>query len=183
MSAIKREPFKSAPRTFRKKSESQGRKYNDTPATGRFAEGGFREERSERRPPKSYGFEKRERFAEGGFREERSERRPPRPYGFEKREREPMHVIRRPPASQETNRPVHVSADSSQPIAAYKLKKGFEAAQGDILDTITTIANTLSESGNVIEVELSASFNSDGRFIGFGAGGAATMKIRISPTL
>ena len=176
MSAIKREPFKSAPKTFRKKPDSPGRKYNDSPSTGRFADTEFREERSERRP--STG-----RFADSGFRGERSERRPSKPYGFERREREPMHVLRRPPAPQEVRRPVPVSVDAPQPIAAYKLKKGFEAAQGDIVDTIEGIANTLSECGNVSEVELIISFNSDGRFLGFGAGGAATMKIRISPTL
>lgn len=160
MSAIKREPFKSTPRTFRKKSESQGRKYSDTASAGRFADSGFREERRER-----------------------SERRPPKPYGFEKRDREPMHVIRRPPGPPEAHRPVHVPADSPQPVAAYKLKKGFEAAQGDILDTIESIANALSESGSVVEVELIASFNNDGRFVGFGAGGAAAIKIRMSSTL
>lgn len=167
MSAIRREPFKSAPRTFRKKSDSPGRSYSETTPPRRFADTGFREERSER--------------------SERSERRPARPYGFDHRDRErgePMHVIRRPPSAvpQEVRRPSPaVAEEDRQPVPIYKLKKGFEAAQADIIEMINAVAGALSDSGHVSEVELSVSFNRDGKFIGFGAGGAATIKVRIAP--
>ena len=61
-----------------------------------------------------------------------------------------------------------------------KIMGGFEQAQKEIkklLDGMTEFA----EDYEVSEIELSVSFSADGKFLGFGVGGATSMKIKLTP--
>jgi len=167
MPTIKREGFRSGPKTIKRAAEPKGDKY-PVRKTSRKTDD-FREERPERRTTaKPYGFDKRDSY----------ERRPER--------KEAMPFTRKPyaPASHmpETHPRMAAPSDNLQPVQPYKLKKGLEAAREDINKTIEAIANTLADCYNVIDVELAVSFDADGKFLGFGPGGAATIKIRISRT-
>ncbi len=67
-------------------------------------------------------------------------------------------------------------------VPANKLKKGLESAQKQITSLIQEIVDTATEDYRISEIELAASFNADGKFLGFGVGGEATIVIRIRPT-
>ncbi|MCB0747042.1 MAG: hypothetical protein KDC52_17575 [Ignavibacteriae bacterium] len=69
----------------------------------------------------------------------------------------------------------------SKPVPVNNLKKGFNSAKKEINSFIDDITSTFTESYIINEIELSASFNADGKFMGFGVGGAATITIRIKP--
>ena len=96
-----------------------------------------------------------------------------------------MHMSRAPYAAPRSSDFAETKAaprpTAAAPIPAYKLKKGIEAAKAEINEMIEALCNTMADSFNVSEVELVVSFGSDGKFLGFGAGGAAEVKIRIAP--
>lgn len=68
-----------------------------------------------------------------------------------------------------------------KPVPAGKLMEGFEKAKSQIKRMTKEIVSTMNQDYIISEIELSASFNADGKFMGFGVGGAATIKIKISP--
>lgn len=169
MPTTKRDSWKGGPRTVKRTSEPAGDRY-----------------------PVKRPYKKAPDFGEE--KSEWGERRPaaprsPRPYGYEKREgfdkRDAMPVTRKtyaPPRSADTSHEAVSTGDYGQPIPAYKLKKGLEAAKADIAAMANQVANLLTEDYTVKEVEFSVSFNNEGKFIGFGNGGSATIKIRLAPT-
>ena len=166
MSAVKRDSFRSGPKTIKRIADVKADKYSVKRTSKKEDE--FREERHdshERRPaPRSHGIAKRG--------------------GYEKREREPMLLNRMPASSPTLLEPTrgHVAAGSSMPpVTAYKLRKGFEAAKAEITETVDEIARFLSGSRHVREIELAVSFSTEGKFLGFGPGGAAIIKLRINP--
>lgn len=65
---------------------------------------------------------------------------------------------------------------------ASKLRQGMIKAQAEIRESLQEIAATLSMDFEISEIELSVSFNADGKFLGFGVGGATSLKIKIKPT-
>jgi hypothetical protein len=67
------------------------------------------------------------------------------------------------------------------PVPASKLRSGFSKAKDEINGLISEIVETMTKSYTISEIELSASFNADGKFLGIGVGGAATITIRITP--
>ncbi len=64
---------------------------------------------------------------------------------------------------------------------ASKLRKGLSAAQAEIKESLQEIATLLTLNFEVAEIELSISFNADGKFLGFGVGGATSIKVKIRP--
>lgn len=64
---------------------------------------------------------------------------------------------------------------------ASKLRKGLSAAQTEIKETLQEFATLLALDFEVSEIELSISFSADGKFLGFGVGGATTIKVKIRP--
>lgn len=69
----------------------------------------------------------------------------------------------------------------SKPVPASKLSSGITAAQSEIKNTLQEIAGLMSMNFEVSEIELSLSFNAKGQFLGFGVGGAASIKVKIKP--
>ena len=68
-----------------------------------------------------------------------------------------------------------------RPIPTSKLKEGVETAKTEIKKMIDEVASILTTEYDIKEIELEVSFNASGKFIGFGAGGAASIKIKIAP--
>lgn len=66
---------------------------------------------------------------------------------------------------------------------ASKLRKGFSASQVEIKESIQEIATLLSLDFEVSEIELSISFSAEGKFLGFGVGGATSIKVKIRPVI
>lgn len=64
---------------------------------------------------------------------------------------------------------------------ASKLRKGLTAAQTEIKESLQEIATLLTHDFEVSEIELSISFSADGKFLGFGVGGATSIKVKIRP--
>ena len=69
----------------------------------------------------------------------------------------------------------------TKPIPASKLRDGIVAAQGEIKQSLQEIASLMTMDFEVSEIELSMSFSAKGEFLGFGVGGAASIKIKIKP--
>lgn len=65
---------------------------------------------------------------------------------------------------------------------ASKLREGMAKAQTEIRESLQEIAATLSMDFEISEIELSISFSADGKFLGFGVGGATSLKIKIKPS-
>ncbi|MDQ5987529.1 MAG: hypothetical protein CSYNP_03274 [Syntrophus sp. SKADARSKE-3] len=167
MPTTKKDSWKGGPKTVKRTSGPDGDRY---PA---------------KRPYKKisdFGEEKKE------WGERKPAPRSPRSYGYEKREgadrRDAIPATRKtyaPPRPAETSHETVSSSDYSQPIPGYKLKKGLEAAKAEIAAMADQVANLLTEDYTVRDVEFSVSFNAEGKFIGFGKGGSATIKIRLAP--
>ncbi len=86
-----------------------------------------------------------------------------------------------PAGYQKTESGVLAPANSINPIPASKLRSGFKKAKKEINEMVEEIASTMTENYVISEIELEASFSADGKFMGFGVGGAATIKIKIKP--
>lgn len=59
--------------------------------------------------------------------------------------------------------------------------KGITDAKKKIKRMLFEFADSLGDDFDVEGIEVEASFNADGKFLGFGAGGAVNMKIRVKP--
>ncbi|MFO0567825.1 MAG: hypothetical protein U0263_19350 [Polyangiaceae bacterium] len=68
------------------------------------------------------------------------------------------------------------------PITPSKLRRGFSKAKAEINAMLAELAVTLNEPYTISEVELTLSFNAKGEFLGIGVGGAASVKVRLTPT-
>lgn len=66
-------------------------------------------------------------------------------------------------------------------VPSNKLREGIEAAQGQIKKTLQGFATMFTEEFEVSEISLTLSFSADGMFLGFGAGGAMSVSIKIVP--
>jgi len=102
-----------------------------------------------------------------GHREERSFPpfdRPKREFGFASHDKRPL-----PQEQQRT-------------VSAAALKRGFERARDEIAGMCDEISALMVGRYTIGKVELTVSFNAAGEFIGFGAGGAASITITIIPS-
>ncbi len=90
--------------------------------------------------------------------------RPKRDFGFASNDKRPL-----PQEQQRT-------------VSAAALKRGFERAKDEIAGMCDEISALMTGRYNIGKVELTVSFNAAGEFIGFGAGGAASVKITIIPS-
>ena len=67
------------------------------------------------------------------------------------------------------------------PIKPSKLKTGFSKAKKEIDGLADEMISSMNGDYEIKEIELSASFSADGKFLGIGVGGAATIKVKIAP--
>ena len=84
----------------------------------------------------------------------------------------------------ETMKESKSSSAASKPkaVAASKIRAGITSAQTEIKQSLQDIAAMMSMEFEVSEIELSLSFSANGEFMGFGVGGAASIKVKIKPT-
>ena len=75
-----------------------------------------------------------------------------------------------------------LAQEQQKTVSRAALKRGFERAQGEIIDMCDELSALMSSRYNIGQVELTVSFNATGEFIGFGVGGAASIKITIIPS-
>jgi hypothetical protein len=66
------------------------------------------------------------------------------------------------------------------PVAPAKIRSGLSKARDEIKKLMEALSE-LTEGYTVSEIELAASFNADGKFLGIGVGGATTIKVRFRP--
>lgn len=66
-------------------------------------------------------------------------------------------------------------------VPASKLSAGIEASKEQIKKSLQNITSIFTQDFEVAEVELSVSFSAEGKFLGFGGGGAMSLKIKIKP--
>lgn len=62
-----------------------------------------------------------------------------------------------------------------------QLRKGITKAKDEINDLIQEVIDTSTAEYDIHEIEFAASFSADGKFMGIGVGGAATITFRIRP--
>lgn len=90
-------------------------------------------------------------------------------------------VEKLPPGYTHTDSGIAIPKNLYHPVPTSKLKNGIMKAKSEIKSLINEIASTMVESYSISEIELTASFSADGKFMGFGVGGAASIKIKIKP--
>jgi len=73
-------------------------------------------------------------------------------------------------------------SEQGKTVSATALKRGFARAKDEIIGMCDEISALLTDRYNIGQVELTVSFNASGEFIGFGVGGAASIKITIIPS-
>ena len=66
------------------------------------------------------------------------------------------------------------------PVPPAKIRSGLAKAQDEIKKLMEALSE-LTEGYTVSEIELAASFNADGKFLGIGVGGATTIKVPSRP--
>jgi myo-inositol-1-phosphate synthase len=63
-----------------------------------------------------------------------------------------------------------------------KLRQGIASAKQQLDETLDELLRTTTGPYEIKEIKLVASFSADGKFLGFGVGGAASMEITICPS-
>jgi len=77
--------------------------------------------------------------------------------------------------------PRPMAAPVSRPVPVARLKEGVAQANRALAEVIEQFGSTLSGDYDISALEVSVSFSEDGRFLGFGQGGAATMTLSVTP--
>ena len=67
------------------------------------------------------------------------------------------------------------------PVPGGKLRQGMREVKHQIDETLNDLIESLTGNYEITEIKLVASFNADGKFLGFGVGGAASIEITICP--
>lgn len=73
-----------------------------------------------------------------------------------------------------------VISEEVTPVSPAKIRSGLSKARTEIKKLMEELSE-LTEGYTVAEIELAASFNADGKFLGIGVGGATTIKVRFRP--
>jgi hypothetical protein len=66
-------------------------------------------------------------------------------------------------------------------VSASKLQKGIAKAREQISGVLQELLDATRDGYEVTEIELSASFSADGKFLGFGVGGEMSIKFKVRP--
>lgn len=74
-----------------------------------------------------------------------------------------------------------VPAPSRGPVPVARLKNGVRDANRALAEVVEQFGHTLEGGYDISELEVTVSFGDDGRFLGFGQGGAAAMTLSITP--
>jgi hypothetical protein len=69
----------------------------------------------------------------------------------------------------------------AKPVPPSKLRSGIKKANREIRQVLEAIDKAFSSHADVAQIEVSIGFNADGKFLGFGIGGDASIKVTINP--
>jgi hypothetical protein len=70
----------------------------------------------------------------------------------------------------------------SEPVPANKLYAGLAGARDEIKRVVAEFATAMTEEYNIKEIAMQISYSADGKFLGFGVGGAASITVKIGPS-
>ena len=73
------------------------------------------------------------------------------------------------------------SAPRQRPVPASKVHAGLQKASEQIRAMVADLASLLTEQYRITQIVLTLSFSAEGKFLGFGAGGAASVTVTIAP--
>lgn len=90
-------------------------------------------------------------------------------------------VSRKAPGYKRSRSGILVPDSVAAPVAPYKIVSGLSSAKQEITALLDEIVSTMTDEYSISEIELSASFSADGKFLGIGVGGATSITIRIKP--
>lgn len=68
-----------------------------------------------------------------------------------------------------------------KPVPATKLQAGLRTARKQIDDSLDELLRVVAGPYKISSIEIELSFSADGKFLGFGVGGATSMKLIIEP--
>jgi hypothetical protein len=89
-----------------------------------------------------------------------------------------MTTIQRLPTGYSTRASGLAVPDSvGEPVPANKLRAGLADARKQIDSAMNEVVKAFAGDFEIQEIELTASFSADGKFLGFGVGGSASLKI------
>jgi hypothetical protein len=71
--------------------------------------------------------------------------------------------------------------DGAAIVPTNKLEKGLQEAKESIRSMAYQVADSLGDAFDLAELELEVSFSADGKFMGFGVGGATSIRIKFTP--
>jgi len=72
--------------------------------------------------------------------------------------------------------------DGNDVVPQGRLEQGISEAKDSIRNMALQIADSLGDSFDLTELELEVSFSADGKFMGFGVGGATSVRVKFVPT-
>ncbi len=90
-------------------------------------------------------------------------------------------AIQRIPSGYVLNPGTKLLVPSSTAVKPSKMKAGLAKAKDDINELIQEIVDIGTTDYEISEIEFAASFNAEGKFLGIGVGGSATVTFRIRP--
>lgn len=67
-------------------------------------------------------------------------------------------------------------------VPAGKLKRGISSARDKIDETLAELVDALKGDYEIAEIKINASFSAEGKFLGFGIGGAMSVEITVRPS-
>lgn len=70
---------------------------------------------------------------------------------------------------------------SAPVVPASKIKSGIRSARRQIEESLEEVLEIFTGPYRISQIELEISFSADGKFLGFGVGGATSMKVVIAP--
>lgn len=190
--------FRPRERSFSGPGRDHGYDQRPSQGSGRPFEGGGRD-RPERsfesrgrnfdRPPQRFGGNNRgddRRSGPGGGDDRRSTFRrdggPSGGYGrppFERREQRSFDAPQQ--RSAPAAAPREMPARTAAPVPLARLKNGVRDANRALAEVVEQFGHTLEGGYDISALEVTVSFADDGRFLGFGKGGAASMTLSITP--
>ena len=87
----------------------------------------------------------------------------------------------RPERAQRPERTERAAAPARAMLSASQLKAGVRQANRALAEVIEQFGSTIEGGYDISELEVSVSFGDDGKFLGFGKGGALSMTLSITP--
>ena len=76
---------------------------------------------------------------------------------------------------------VYVPTTAMPPVPASKLAVGIGKASKELRKLVRELMQAIGSDLKIREIELAVSFSADGKFLGIGVGGAATVTLKLAP--